>query len=84
MKSSKRNIHYMATLAMLCGLLIVMGMTGIEFSPLPIIKASSMHIPAILGAALSSPAEQIKKKSRSDRNDFSFLAYTTQFDTMQR
>ena len=55
MKSSKRNTHYMATLAMLCGLLIVMGMTGIGFIPLPIIKASSMHIPAILGAVLLGP-----------------------------
>ena len=46
----------MVTLAMLCGILIVMGMTGIGFIPLPIIKASTMHIPAILGAVLLGPA----------------------------
>lgn len=55
MKSSKSSTHYMATLAMLCGLLIVMGMTGIGFIPLPIIKATTMHIPVILGAVLLGP-----------------------------
>jgi len=46
----------MATLAMLCGLLLVMGMTGIGFIPLPVIKATTMHIPVILGAILLGPA----------------------------
>jgi len=45
----------MATLAMLCGLLLVMGMTGIGFIPLPVIKATTMHIPVILGAILLGP-----------------------------
>ena len=31
----------MVTLAMLCGILIVMGMTGIGFIPLPVIKATN-------------------------------------------
>ncbi len=56
MKTKKRDIHSMATLAMLCGVLVVMGMTGIGFIPLPIIKATTMHIPVILGAVLLGPA----------------------------
>lgn len=56
MKTTGVNTRYMATLAMLCGLLLVMGMTGIGFIPLPVIKATTMHIPVILGAVLLGPA----------------------------
>ena len=56
MKSTKRDTRYMATLAMICGLLLVMGMTGIGFIPLPVIKATTMHIPVILGAVLLGPS----------------------------
>ena len=55
MKTSKADTRYMATLAMLCGVLLVMGMTGIGFIPLPVIKATTMHIPVILGAILLGP-----------------------------
>ena len=55
MKTNKSNTRYMATLAMLCGVLLVMGMTGIGFIPLPVIKATTMHIPVILGAILLGP-----------------------------
>ena len=56
MKMQKTNVRYMATLAMLCGVLLVMGMTGIGFIPLPVIKATTMHIPVILGAIWLGPA----------------------------
>jgi len=56
MRTKKRDTHYMATLAMLCGVLLVMGMTGIGFIPFPVIKATTMHIPVILGAILLGPA----------------------------
>lgn len=46
----------MAMLAMLCGVLLVMGATGIGFIPLPVIKATTMHIPVILGAILLGPS----------------------------
>ena len=46
----------MAMLAMFCGILLVMGATGIGFIPLPVIKATTMHIPVILGAVLLGPA----------------------------
>lgn len=55
MKQKKLDTRYMATLAMLCGVLLVMGMTGIGFIPLPVIKATTMHIPVILGAILLGP-----------------------------
>ena len=55
MKQTKPDTRYMATLAMLCGVLLVMGMTGIGFIPLPVIKATTMHIPVILGAILLGP-----------------------------
>ena len=55
MKRLKQDTRYMATLAMLCGVLLVMGMTGIGFIPLPVIKATTMHIPVILGAVLLGP-----------------------------
>lgn len=56
MKTTGVNTRYMATLAMLCGLLLVMGVTGIGLIPLPVIKATTMHIPVILGAVLLGPA----------------------------
>ena len=55
MKKKKFDVRNLATLAMLCGVLLVMGMTGIGFIPLPVIKATTMHIPVILGAVLLGP-----------------------------
>lgn len=55
MQKRKFDTRYMAMLAMLCGVLLVMGMTGIGFIPLPVIKATTMHIPVILGAILLGP-----------------------------
>ena len=55
MNKRKFDTRYMAMLAMLCGVLLVMGMTGIGFIPLPVIKATTMHIPVILGAVLLGP-----------------------------
>lgn len=56
MKQKRLDTRYMATLAMLCGVLLVMGMTGIGFIPLPVIKATTMHILVILGAILLGPS----------------------------
>lgn len=55
MKHTKPDTRYMATLAMLCGIQLAMGMTGIGFVPFPVIKATTMHIPVILGAILLGP-----------------------------
>ena len=56
MNRKKMDTRYMATLAMFCGILLVMGATGIGFIPLPVIKATTMHIPVSLGAILLGPA----------------------------
>jgi len=55
MQTKKTDVRYMALLAMLCGVLLVMGMTGIGLIPLPVIKATTMHIPVILGAIVLGP-----------------------------
>jgi len=54
MKSTDR-VRYITTLSMLTALLIVMSATGIGFIPLPLIKATTMHIPVIIGAVLLGP-----------------------------
>lgn len=51
----KTNVRYMVTLALLIAVLLVMGMSGLGFIPLPVIKATTMHIPVILGAILLGP-----------------------------
>ena len=48
MEKRKMNTRYMATLAMFCGVLLVMGVTGIGFIPLPVIKATTMHILSLI------------------------------------
>ena len=55
MQNKTMNVRKMVTLAMMAGILLVMGMTGIGFIPLPVIKATTMHIPVILGAVLLGP-----------------------------
>lgn len=55
MKTTRMDTRYMATLAMFCGVLLAMGLSGIGFIPLPVIKATTMHIPVILGAVLLGP-----------------------------
>ena len=56
MKSGKHDTRYLSTLAMFACILIVMGLTGIGFIPLPVIKATTMHIPVIIGAVILGPA----------------------------
>ena len=41
MKNNKTDVKRMAALAMMVGILLVMGMTGIGFIPLPVIKATN-------------------------------------------
>lgn len=55
MQEKKTDVRRLALLAMFCGVLLVMGMTGIGLIPLPVIKATTMHIPVILGAIVLGP-----------------------------
>lgn len=45
----------LAAIAILSGVLILMTFSGIGFIPLPLINATTMHIPVILGAVLLGP-----------------------------
>ena len=56
MEKKTFDTRRMALLAMFCGILLVMGMTGIGFIPLPVIKATTMHIPVIIGAIVLGPS----------------------------
>ena len=55
MKKSRMNVRYMVILAMFVALMLVLQITGIGLIPLPLIKATTMHIPVILGAILMGP-----------------------------
>lgn len=52
MKKKVFDTKQMVMLAMLTGLMLVLQITGIGLIPLPLIKATTMHIPVILGAVL--------------------------------
>ncbi|MBR5515110.1 MAG: ECF transporter S component [Clostridia bacterium] len=55
MNDRKNTTKRMVTLAMFCAIIGVLGMTNIGFIPLPLVKATTMHIPVILGAILLGP-----------------------------
>lgn len=55
MNKKNVDVRYLVSLAMMCAVLLVLGMTGIGFIQLPVIKATTMHIPVILGAILLGP-----------------------------
>lgn len=55
MRKKHLDTRYLVSLAMMCAVLLVLGMTGIGFIQLPVIKATTMHIPVILGAILLGP-----------------------------
>ncbi len=56
MRKKMMDTRYFVTLAMLSGLMLVLQITGIGLIPLPLIKATTMHIPVILGAILLGPS----------------------------
>lgn len=51
----KLNTRQIAVIGMLSSISIVLGLTGYGFIPLPIAKATIMHIPVIIGAILEGP-----------------------------
>lgn len=52
MKKNVFETRRMVLLAMFIGLMLVLQITGIGLIPLPLIKATTMHIPVILGAVI--------------------------------
>lgn len=58
MEKHKKNffeVRQLATIGMLSGISIFMGLTGIGFIPLPFMKATIMHIPVIIGGIIEGP-----------------------------
>lgn len=53
---SRSGVRQMATVGMLSAVCVVLGMTGYGFIPLPMAKATIMHVPVIIGAILEGPA----------------------------
>ena len=54
-KSYKLNTRQITMIGMLSAISIILGLTGYGFIPLPMAKATIMHIPVIIGAILEGP-----------------------------
>jgi len=52
----KSKVRKMAVVGMLSAICVILGLTGYGFIPLPMAKATIMHIPVIIGALLEGPA----------------------------
>lgn len=55
MKNRKHDTRWMVGVAMFVALQLVLQITGIGLIPLPLIKATTLHIPVILGAVVLGP-----------------------------
>ena len=55
MKTRKRDTRWLVLLALFVAIEIFLNVTGIGLIPLPLIKASTLHIPVIIGAVLMGP-----------------------------
>lgn len=51
----KLGLKQLTTVGMLSSISVVLGVTGYGFVPLPIAKATIMHVPVIIGAILEGP-----------------------------
>ena len=51
-KSKKMDVTFMAQIALLTGIMIVMAFTPLGYIPLPFMNATTMHIPVIVGACI--------------------------------
>ena len=55
MKNRKKDTRWLVSVALLAAIIIVMANTPLGFIPLPITKATTTHIPVLLGAILLGP-----------------------------
>lgn len=56
-RRSNEKIRRMALLAMFSAIIFLLGMTPLGMIPLPILKATTLHIPVIIGAILLGPVD---------------------------
>ena len=55
MKAKKHDTKWMVTVALMAAIVVVLANTPLGMIPLPITKATTVHIPVILGAILLGP-----------------------------
>ena len=55
MGNSRQNIRKMVIVAMLSGICLFLGLTGLGFIPLPLFKLTILHLPVIIGAIIEGP-----------------------------
>ena len=55
MKSNKKDTRWMVAVAMMAAIIILLANTTLGMIPLPVTKATTTHIPVILGAILLGP-----------------------------
>ena len=53
--NNKKDTRYMVTLALMAAVVILLANTPLGMIQLPIIKATTVHIPVIIGAVLLGP-----------------------------
>ena len=55
MGNSRQNVRKMVIVAMLSGICLFLGLTGLGFIPLPLFKLTILHLPVIIGAIIEGP-----------------------------
>lgn len=55
MKKQKKDVHWMVSVALMAAIIILLANTPLGMIQLPIIKATTVHIPVIIGAVLLGP-----------------------------
>ncbi|MBQ1546264.1 MAG: ECF transporter S component [Clostridia bacterium] len=55
MNSKKKDIRYMVSVALMAAIVVLLANTPLGMIQLPIIKATTVHIPVIIGAVLLGP-----------------------------
>ena len=55
MKTKKRDTRYLTSVALMAAIVILLANTPLGMIHLPVIKATTVHIPVILGAVLLGP-----------------------------
>ena len=55
MQTQKKDTRWLAIMALLIAIQLFLNITGIGLIPLPLIKATTLHIPVIIGAVLLGP-----------------------------
>ena len=55
MKARKHDVHWMVATALMAAIVVLLANTPLGMIPLPIIKATTTHIPVIIGAILLGP-----------------------------